>query len=133
SRKVVATAATAAALSRVVAGCSSDDSATGGGKKDGKTVITMGLFGVMGIEETGLIEQYEKENPDVDIQVEISGDEGPYYTALQTHLAAGKGLKDIQGIEIARAKEITETQAANFADFSDMKGIDHFLPWKLSQ
>ncbi|MFC9915185.1 ABC transporter substrate-binding protein [Streptomyces sp. NPDC059862] len=131
--KAVAAAAAAGALSLVV-GCSSgDDSVTGGGKKDGKVVITMGLFGVMGIEETGLIEQYEKENPGVDVQAEIAGDEQTYYTALQTRLAAGNGLKDIQGIEIGRAKEIVDTQADKFADFSDMAGTDHFLPWKESQ
>ncbi|MDG9690110.1 extracellular solute-binding protein [Streptomyces sp. DH17] len=131
--RVVAAVAAVGALSLVV-GCSSgDDSVTGGGKKDGKTVITMGLYGVMGIKETGLLEKYEKENPDVDIQAEIAGDEQTYYTALQTRLAAGKGLKDIQGIEIGRAKEITETQADKFADFSKMSGTDHFLPWKESQ
>ncbi|MBQ0876719.1 ABC transporter substrate-binding protein [Streptomyces sp. RT42] len=135
SVRVRASAAVAAvgALTLVV-GCSGgDDSVTGGGKKDGKTVITMGLYGVMGIKETGLLEKYEKENPDVDIQAEIAGDEQTYYTALQTRLAAGKGLKDIQGIEIGRAKEITETQADKFADFSKTPGTDHFLPWKESQ
>ncbi|MET9992434.1 extracellular solute-binding protein [Streptomyces mutabilis] len=131
--RAVAAVAAVGALSLVV-GCSSgDDSVTGGGKKDGKTVITMGLYGVMGIKETGLLEKYEKENPDVDIQAEIAGDEQTYYTALQTRLAAGKGLKDIQGVEIGRAKEITETQADKFADFSKMSGTDHFLPWKESQ
>ncbi|GAA3173103.1 extracellular solute-binding protein [Streptomyces virens] len=131
--KAVAAAAAAGALALVV-GCSGGgDSVTGGGKKDGKTVITMGLYGVMGIKETGLLEQYEKENPDVDIKAEIAGDEQTYYTALQTRLAAGNGLKDIQGIEIGRAKEITETQSDKFADFAGMAGTDHFLPWKESQ
>ncbi|MFD0319002.1 ABC transporter substrate-binding protein [Streptomyces flavalbus] len=131
--RAVAFVAATGALALLV-GCSGgDDSVTGGGKKDGKTVITMGLFGVMGIKETGLIEQYEKENPGVDVQVEVAGDEQTYYTALQTRLAAGNGLKDIQGIEIGRAKEITDTQADRFADFSDVPGTDHFLPWKLSQ
>jgi cellobiose transport system substrate-binding protein len=131
--KAVATAATVGALA-LVAGCGgSDSSATGGGKKDGKVTITMGLYGVMGIKETGLLEQYEKENPEVDIKAEIAGDEQTYYTALQTRLAAGKGLKDIQGIEIGRAKEITDTQADKFADFGDVSGTDHFLPWKQSQ
>ncbi|MFE6286655.1 ABC transporter substrate-binding protein [Streptomyces sp. NPDC057877] len=131
--RAVAVVASAGALALVV-GCSGgDDSVTGGGKKDGKTVITMGMFGVMGIKETGLIEQYEKENPGVDIQAEVAGDEQTYYTALQTKLAAGNGLKDIQGIEIGRAKEITDTQADKFADFSDVTGADHFLPWKQSQ
>ncbi|MFF1272591.1 ABC transporter substrate-binding protein [Streptomyces marokkonensis] len=131
--KAVATAAAVGALA-LVAGCGGGgDSATGGGKKDGKVTITMGLFGVMGIKETGLLEQYEKENPDVDIKAEIAGDEQTYYTALQTRLAAGNGLKDIQGIEIGRAKEITETQSDKFADFAGTAGTDHFLPWKQSQ
>ncbi|KOT38012.1 sugar-binding protein [Streptomyces caelestis] len=132
-RKAVASAATAGALALVVGCGGSDDSVTGGGKKDGKVTITMGLYGVMGLKETGLLEQYEKENPDVDIKAEIAGDEQTYYTALQTRLAAGNGLKDIQGIEIGRAKEITETQADKFADFADTPGTDHFLPWKESQ
>ncbi|MFE7814850.1 ABC transporter substrate-binding protein [Streptomyces sp. NPDC057433] len=131
--RAVAATAVAGALTLVVGCGSSDDSATGGGKKDGKVTITMGLYGVMGIKETGLLEQYEKENPDVVIKAETAGDEQTYYTALQTRLAAGKGLKDIQGIEIGRAKEITETQADKFADFSDVSGTDHFLPWKESQ
>ncbi|MFF8035633.1 MULTISPECIES: ABC transporter substrate-binding protein [unclassified Streptomyces] len=131
--KAVATAAAVGALTLVV-GCSGGgDSVTGGGKKDGKVVITMGLYGVMGLKETGLLEQYEKENPDVDIKAEIAGDEQTYYTALQTRLAAGNGLKDIQGIEIGRAKEITETQSDRFADFAGQAGTDHFLPWKESQ
>ena len=132
--KRLAAAAAAVSALALVAGCSSgDDSVTGGGKKDGKVTITMGLFGVMGLKETGLLEQYEKENPNVTIKAEIAGDEQTYYTALQTRLAGGKGLKDIQGIEIGRAKEITETQADKFADFSDVSGTDHFLPWKESQ
>jgi cellobiose transport system substrate-binding protein len=132
-RRAVAAAAAVGALALVVGCGGSDDSATGGGKKDGKVTITMGLYGVMGLKETGLLEQYEKENPGVEIKAEIAGDEQTYYTALQTRLAAGKGLKDIQGIEVGRAKEITDTQSDKFADFSDVPGLDHFLPWKESQ
>ncbi|KOV74812.1 sugar-binding protein [Streptomyces sp. AS58] len=111
----------------------SDSGGTGGGVKDGKTTITMGLFGVMGFKETGLLEEYMKLNPNVRIEAEIAGDEQTYYTALQTHLAAGSGLKDIQGIEIGRAKELVDTQADKFVDLSKVSGNDHFLPWKLSQ
>ncbi|MGO4430938.1 extracellular solute-binding protein, partial [Streptomyces sp. MCAF7] len=67
------------------------------------------------------------------IKAEVAGDEQTYYTALQTHLAAGSGLKDIQGIEIGRAKELVDTQADKFVDLSDVPGTDHFLPWKLNQ
>ncbi|RDG35981.1 ABC transporter substrate-binding protein, partial [Streptomyces corynorhini] len=126
--------ATAAALSlALVAGCSSGDDADKATTKDGKTVISMGLFGVMGYKESGLLDRYMKENPTIKIEADVVGDEQTYYTAFQTHLAAGSGLKDIQGIEIGRAKELVDTQADKFTDLSKTEGIDHFLPWKLSQ
>ncbi|MDB1089061.1 extracellular solute-binding protein [Streptomyces sp. ACA25] len=127
-----AAAAAAVVSLALVAGCGGSDDSGGGASADGKVTITMGLFGVMGFDETGLLDQYMEENPDVTIKAEVAGDEQTYYTALQTHLAAGSGLKDIQGIEVGRAKELVDTQAGKFADLSDSSG-DHFLPWKLSQ
>ncbi|MEV6781724.1 extracellular solute-binding protein [Streptomyces sp. NPDC051098] len=129
----IAAVAAVAALGLVTACGGSDTGGTGGGVKDGKVTITMGLFGVMGYKETGLLDRYMKEHPNVTIKAEVAGDEQTYYTALQTHLAAGSGLKDIQGIEIGRAKELVDTQAAKFVDLADVPGVDHFLPWKLSQ
>ncbi len=124
----------AAAALGLVAGCGGSGAAdTGGGIKDGKVTITMGLYGVMGFKEAGLLERYEKEHPNVTIKAEIAGDEQTYYTALQTHLAAGSGLKDIQGIEVGRAKELVDTRAATFADLSKAPGTGHFLPWKRNQ
>ncbi|MCO6748791.1 extracellular solute-binding protein [Streptomyces sp. IpFD-1.1] len=117
----------------LLVGCSGGGEGTGGGRKDGKVTISMGLYGVMGFKETGLLDKYMEENPDVVVEAEIAGDEQTYYTALQTHLAAGSGLKDIQGIEIGRAKELVDTQKDKFADLSGVKGTDHFLPWKQSQ
>jgi cellobiose transport system substrate-binding protein len=131
-RRLAAAVAALAALT-LVAGCGGSSSGTGGGTKDGKTVITMGLFGVMGFKETGLLEKYMKLHPNVEIKADVAGDEQTYYTALQTHLAAGSGLKDIQGIEIGRAKEIVDTQAGKFVDLAKVPGTDHFLPWKEGQ
>ncbi|RYJ23677.1 putative sugar binding secreted protein [Streptomyces sp. L-9-10] len=125
---------TAAAVSLVlVAGCGGGGDSGEARTKDGKTVISMGLFGVMGFKETDLLDRYMKENPDILIEADVAGDEQTYYTALQTHLAAGSGLKDIQGIEIGRAKELVDTQADKFADLSGTAGLDHFLPWKSNQ
>ncbi|MEU0280674.1 extracellular solute-binding protein [Streptomyces sp. NPDC006195] len=125
---------TATAVSLVlVAGCGGGGDSGEARTKDGKTVISMGLFGVMGFKETDLLDRYMKENPDILIEADVAGDEQTYYTALQTHLAAGSGLKDIQGIEIGRAKELVDTQADKFADLSGTAGLDHFLPWKSSQ
>ncbi|MFF8582478.1 ABC transporter substrate-binding protein [Streptomyces albidoflavus] len=130
--RVVAVISAVSALGLLV-GCSGGGEGTGGGRKDGKVTISMGLYGVMGFKETGLLDKYMEENPDVVVEAEIAGDEQTYYTALQTHLAAGSGLKDIQGIEIGRAKELVDTQKDKFADLSGVKGTDHFLPWKQSQ
>ncbi|MGW4374813.1 ABC transporter substrate-binding protein [Streptomyces albidoflavus] len=130
--RVVAAVSAVSALGLLV-GCSGGGEGTGGGRKDGKVTITMGLYGVMGFKESGLLDKYMEENPDVVVKAEIAGDEQTYYTALQTHLAAGSGLKDIQGIEIGRAKELVDTQQDKFSDLSGLKGTDHFLPWKQSQ
>ncbi|MGW1457348.1 ABC transporter substrate-binding protein [Streptomyces albidoflavus] len=130
--RVVAAVSAMSALGLLV-GCSGGGEGTGGGRKDGKVTITMGLYGVMGFKESGLLDKYMEENPDVVVKAEIAGDEQTYYTALQTHLAAGSGLKDIQGIEIGRAKELVDTQQDKFSDLSGVKGTDHFLPWKQSQ
>ncbi|MFE2035242.1 extracellular solute-binding protein [Streptomyces scopuliridis] len=125
---------TAAAVSLVlVAGCGGGGDSGEARTKDGKTVISLGLFGVMGFKETDLLDRYMKENPDILIEADVTGDEQTYYTALQTHLAAGSGLKDIQGIEIGRAKELVDTQADKFTDLSGTAGLDHFLPWKSNQ
>ncbi|MFE9442115.1 extracellular solute-binding protein [Streptomyces sp. NPDC006602] len=130
--RVVAAVSAVSALGLIV-GCGGSDGGTGGGKKDGKVTITMGLFGVMGFKETGLLDKYMKEHPNVVIKADVAGDEQTYYTALQTHLAAGSGLKDIQGIEIGRAKELADTQKDKFVDLAGAAGTDHFLPWKQSQ
>ncbi|MBF4134473.1 extracellular solute-binding protein [Streptomyces albidoflavus] len=130
--RVVAAVSAVSALGLLV-GCSGGGEGTGGGRKDGKVTISMGLYGVMGFKESGLLDKYMDENPDVVVEAEIAGDEQTYYTALQTHLAAGSGLKDIQGIEIGRAKELVDTQKDKFSDLSGVKGTDHFLPWKQSQ
>ncbi|MEU3081834.1 extracellular solute-binding protein [Streptomyces albidoflavus] len=130
--RVVAAISAVSALGLLV-GCSGGGEGTGGGRKDGKVIISMGLYGVMGFKESGLLDKYMDENPDVVVEAEIAGDEQTYYTALQTHLAAGSGLKDIQGIEIGRAKELVDTQKDKFSDLSGVKGTDHFLPWKQSQ
>ncbi|WP_047468232.1 ABC transporter substrate-binding protein [Streptomyces sp. M10] len=132
-RTRVVTAVSAVSALGLLVGCSGGGEGTGGGRKDGKVTITMGLYGVMGFKESGLLDKYMEENPDVVVKAEIAGDEQTYYTALQTHLAAGSGLKDIQGIEIGRAKELVDTQQDKFSDLSGVKGTDHFLPWKQSQ
>src|SRR5690625_260562 len=94
SRAAVAVAAmTAGALALSACGDGpSEDSAAADG--DGKTTLTVSLFGTFGYEESGLFEQYMAENPDIRIEYESTQGEDKYWPALQTKLNSGSGTAD---------------------------------------
>lgn len=132
----------------LVASCSSGSSTAGGSSSSGssssaggsssgstaKVTLNVGLFGTFGFKEAGLYRQYMKLHPDVTIvehSVEQSAD---YYKALQTHLAAGSGLDDVQGIGIGFVADVVKNHANQFADFSKAPNAAAvkagFYPWK---
>jgi cellobiose transport system substrate-binding protein len=95
--------------------------------------LTVGLFGTFGYKEAGLYDDYMKLHPNVTITESSVEQEADYYQALQTHLAAGSGLSDIQGVEVGRIAEVVGTQADKFVDFNKFGGAaikDSFYPWK---
>src|SRR5690348_7567062 len=100
----VALLATLGAAVVVAAGCGGGSSggSTGasGGASDQKVTLTVGLFGTFGYKEAGLYKEYETLHPNVTIKETSVEQEDKYYQALQTHLAAGSGLSDIQAIEV---------------------------------
>src|SRR5262245_31614108 len=119
---------TAAALfALVVAGCGGDDD-DGDAQSAGSTAaasdepvtLTLGLFGTFGYEEAGLYDEYMDLHPNVTIEETSIEFEQDYYQALQTHLAGGAGLSDIQGIEVARIAEVTQTQADKWVDLNEL-------------
>jgi cellobiose transport system substrate-binding protein len=125
---------TALAVTLLAAGCGSS---SGSGDSGGKTTLNVGLFGTFGFKEAGLYDQYMKEHPDIKIvehSVEQSAD---YYKALQTHLAAGSGLDDIQGIEIGFVADVVKNHSNQFVDFSKISNADEvknsFYDWKWAQ
>ena len=98
-----------------------------------KITLTVGLFGTFGYKEAGLYDAYQKLHPNITIQETSVEQENDYYAALQTHLAAGSGLSDVQGIEVGRIAEVVGTQADKFVDLKllgagDVSGT--FYPWK---
>jgi cellobiose transport system substrate-binding protein len=135
-----------AAVGLLVAGCSSSGkkdvsdqspnpttSATSPAPSDEKVTLTIGLFGTFGYKEAGLYDEYMQLHPNVTIQETSVEFEDNYYQALQTHLAAGSGLSDIQGIEVARITEVVQTQADKFVNLNDLGAADvkdTFFPWK---
>src|SRR4051812_48261928 len=122
------------AVTLLAAGCgSSSDS----GSSDGTTTLNVGLFGTFGFKEAGLYKEYMASHKNIKIvehSVEQSAD---YYKALQTHLAAGSGLDDIQGIEIGFVADVAKNHANQFVDFSKVSNADSiknsFYDWKWDQ
>jgi cellobiose transport system substrate-binding protein len=132
----------AAVFALVVAGCGEDDD--GGGAAQGSdsttaeasdepVTLSVGLFGTFGYKEAGLYDEYMDLHPNVTIEETSIEFEQDYYQALQTHLAGGAGLSDIQGIEVARIAEVTQTQADKWVDLNELGAgelEDTFFPWK---
>ncbi|MGW0606442.1 ABC transporter substrate-binding protein [Streptomyces sp. NPDC002644] len=135
SRAVVL--ATVAALGAgLLAGCADDgkdEESTSSGSADGKTVITLGLFGTFGFKEAGLYAEYEKLNPDIQIKETVIERNENYYPALVNHLTTGSGLQDIQGVEVGNIAEITATQGDKLVDLSKYGKKGDFLDWKWQQ
>ncbi|MCX5394817.1 extracellular solute-binding protein [Streptomyces sp. NBC_00094] len=95
-------------------GSSSDGAATDGA--GGEVTITVDLFGSFGYKEAGLYAEYEKLHPGVTIKQTDTEDEADYWKSLQTRLAGGGGLADVQGIEVGRIASVTQLQADKFED-----------------
>jgi cellobiose transport system substrate-binding protein len=124
------TAATSAAASAAATSAPASAPAAGGAPE----TITIGLFGTFGFKEAGLYAQYEKLHPNITIKEDDVEQSSDYYKALQTHLAAGSGLDDIQGIEIGFVADVTANHADQFVDFNSLpEGAQlksTFYPWK---
>ena len=138
TRKVVVMAAIASLGAGLLAGCADDGKDEDGSSSDGgggKTTITLGLFGTMGFKEAGLYEEYEKLNPDINIEETVTERNENYYPALVNHLTTGSGLQDIQAIEVGNIAEVVETQADKFADMAKVEGVkaDSWVDWKWKQ
>ena len=141
-RRAASAVAVVAASALFLAGCGSSDNDTSSdtssaagpcGTSDNIT-LTVGLFGTFGFKEAGLWDAYHKLCPNVTIKeddVEASGD---YWTALQTKLAAGTGLDDVQGIEIGFVADVVQNHADQFVNWNDVPNAAadkaEFYDWK---
>jgi cellobiose transport system substrate-binding protein len=131
----VASVVAVAAL--LAAACSSskkpkgNDKSNGGG---GKITLRVGVFGTFGYKEAGLYDAYMKAHPNIKIVEDDVEQSADYYKALQTHLAAGSGLDDVQGIEIGFVADIVANHAKQFVDFNTLPNAAQvkstFYDWK---
>ena len=91
-------AALLAAGSLALTACGSSEPAPAA--PGGPTEISVSLFGTFGYDEVGLFKEYEAANPGITIRYESTQGEDKYWPALQTRLASGSGVSDVQGIEV---------------------------------
>jgi cellobiose transport system substrate-binding protein len=106
----------------LLAGCSS-------GASDGKTRITIGLFGNFGYQQ--LFEEYEKAHPDVDI-TDRTASYSDHHKNLAAHLATNNGAADIEAIDTGYVAQF-KASADKFVDLNTKGGDklkDRWLPWK---
>ena len=99
----------------------------------GPTEISVSLFGTFGYDEVGLFKQYEAENPGTTIRYESTQGEDKYWPALQTRLASGSGVADVQGIEVARIADVVTNQADKWTDLRETPAKDaigRYIDWK---
>lgn len=103
----------------LLAACGSGDSSDSSDGAGGKVTLTIDLFGSFGFKESGLYDEYEKLNPGVTIKQSDTQDEVDYWKSLQTRLAGGGGLADVQGVEVGRIASVTQQQSDKFVDLKE--------------
>jgi cellobiose transport system substrate-binding protein len=117
----------------LLSACGGAASGAADGGDGGPVELTVSLFGTFGYEEIGLFDRYEAENPGVTISYESTQGEDKYWPALQTRLASGSGVADVQGIEVARISQVVTEQADLWTDLRQTPAadaIDRFVEWK---
>ncbi|MFE6163184.1 ABC transporter substrate-binding protein [Streptomyces sp. NPDC056486] len=132
--RLVAFATVTALATSLLAGCSSDDdSGSEGG--DGKVTLNVGTFGVLGLKQAGLYDEYEKSHPNIKIKENVIERNDAYYPKLLTQLQSGAGVNDVAAIEVSNITEVVKTQGAKFEDLSKAEGVDKatYLDWKWKQ
>lgn len=126
SAKIAALAA-AALLTVPLAACGGSKTAGGG---DGKITLTVSVFNDFGYDE--LYKQYMKENPNIKIEERRANTIAEARTNLQTRLATGSGLADIEAAEGDWMPELVQ-QPDKWVDLSDDSVKDRWVEWKTAR
>ncbi|MEU3659713.1 extracellular solute-binding protein [Streptomyces sp. NPDC032940] len=121
---------TASAL--LLTACSSD-SDSDASESDGKIVLKVADYGQFGYKEAGLFEKYQQLHPNIEVKEETTANEQDYYPKLLQQLNSGSGLGDVVGVEVARIKEVVDTQADKFVDLKDSIDTSQWVDWKAKQ
>ncbi len=125
-----------AGLALIATGCSSgsaddDGASTGGGGEDGgsdeQITLTVATFNEFGYED--LITEYMELNPNITVEQKKAATADEARDNLNTRLAAGSGLSDVEALEVDWLAELLQ-YSDNFNDLSDPEIEGRWLDWK---
>lgn len=126
NRSLISLSVLAATSALVCAGCSSGGETAAKGP-DGKITLTIATFNEFGYE--GLLKEYEAAHPNITIEHKKAATSNEARDNINTRLAAGSGLSDIEAVEVDWWPELMQ-YADRFVDLSGDDVADRWLEWK---
>ncbi|MBN9653536.1 carbohydrate ABC transporter substrate-binding protein [Halobacillus sp. GSS1] len=116
-------------LSMFLYACSSGEEDSASGDGEGKVTLDFWVFGATNYED--LAKEYEKENPNVKINIKNS-ELGDHHDSLFTSISAGTGAPDLTMIEVDQLDRYREAQDrfVNLYDLGADEIQDQYLDWK---
>ncbi len=124
---------TALACVTALAACSGGDTTdtssgtTNDGASGQKVTITVATFNEFGYED--LIKEWNAANPDIQVEHKKAATSNEARDNMNTRLAAGSGLADIEAIEVDWLPELAQYPDA-FVDLNDPSVEGRWLDWK---
>ncbi|MGL5929222.1 MAG: extracellular solute-binding protein [Dermatophilaceae bacterium] len=127
-RRAPLAAMTAIGLMIALGACGGEDSADSGDETGTKDVtLTVATFNQFGYDS--LLTEYQKLNPNVTIKHKKAATTDEARDNLNTRLAAGSGLSDVEAVEVDWLAELMQ-YSSKFEDLSSDEVEGRWLDWK---
>ncbi|QTE30212.1 ABC transporter substrate-binding protein [Pengzhenrongella sicca] len=130
--KAWALTAGVASIALLASACGSSDESgdDASGSSDEKITLTVATFNEFGYED--LIKEYTELNPNITVEQKKAATSNEARDNMNTRLAAGSGLSDIEAIEVDWLPELMQFPD-KFVDLTDDSIADRWLDWKVAQ
>ncbi|MFI2754602.1 extracellular solute-binding protein [Cellulomonas sp. P22] len=127
-----AAAAGVTGIALLASACGSSDAGSGesSGSSDEKITLTVATFNEFGYED--LVKEYMELHPNITVEHKKAATSNDARDNLNTRLAAGSGLSDIEAIEVDWLPELLQ-YSDKFVDLTSDDVEGRWLPWKTKQ
>jgi cellobiose transport system substrate-binding protein len=120
-------------IALIVSGCGSSTTSGTAAKTAGSTekiTLTVATFNEFGYE--GLLAEYTKLHPNITVTQKKAATSNEARDNMNTRLAAGSGLSDVEAIEVDWLPELMQ-YPKKFVDLKDKSVDGRWLDWKVAQ